>query len=174
MYYKNSCQAKHIWPPSRISDRLAERVWPPSRIPERLARHVRPPTQIPESLAGHVWPSPEHARVFEGIGLPIYRPIYQLGRLIFGRFWLVSTRRRRFLRRPTRRHAPHPIPGRIRPLFTPPPRFSSTAYPPSHPAWFIGSAADYCLIPIGFWPASSDFRPPGPASAPLSTGANGE
>jgi hypothetical protein len=31
-------------------------------------------------------PRPEHIRVYEGIGLPIYRPIYWLGRLIFGRF----------------------------------------------------------------------------------------
>jgi UDP:flavonoid glycosyltransferase YjiC (YdhE family) len=78
-------------------------------------------------------PRPGHVQVYEGIDLPIYRPIYRLGRPIFSRFRPVSTRRRRFLGRPTRRRAPRPILGRIRPLFTPPPRFSSAAYPPSRP-----------------------------------------
>jgi hypothetical protein len=32
----------------------------------------------------------------------------------------------------------------------------------------------YRPIPADFWPAAADFGPPGPASAPLSTGANGE
>jgi hypothetical protein len=86
----------------------------------------------------------------------------------------VFTHRRRFLGRPTRRRGPRPIPDRIRPLFTPPPRFSSAAYLPSRPARFIGSAADYRPIPTGFCPATADFGPPGPASAPLSTETNGE
>jgi hypothetical protein len=119
-------------------------------------------------------PRPGHVQVYEGIDLPIYRPIYRLGRPIFSRFRPVSTRRRRFLGRPTRRRAPRPILGRIRPLFTPPPRFSSAAYPPSRPARFIGSTVDYRLILAGFRPASTDFGPLGPASAPLSTEANGE
>jgi hypothetical protein len=117
-------------------------------------------------------PQPGHVRVSEGIDLPIYQLIYRLGRSIFDRFRPVFTRRRRFLGQPTRRRAPHPIPGRIRPLFTPPLRFSSVAYPPSRTARFIGSAADYRPIPAGFCP--TDFGPPEPASAPLSTRANGE
>jgi hypothetical protein len=117
---------------------------------------------------------PEHVWVSEGIGLPIYRPIYRLGRPIFNRFQPVFTRRRRFLGRSTRRRAPHPIPGRIWQLFTPALRVSSTAYPPLRLARFIGSAADYCLIPGSFHPTAADFGPTGPASAPLSTEANGE
>jgi hypothetical protein len=97
-------------------------------------------------------PRPGHVQVSEGIDLPIYRPIYRLGRPIFGRFRPVSTRHRRFLGRPTRRRAPRPILGRIRPLFTPPPRFSSAAYPPSRPAQFIGSTVDYRPILVGFGP----------------------
>jgi hypothetical protein len=67
-----------------------------------------------------------------------------------------------------------PDPGRIWPLFTPPPWFSSAAYPPSRPARFIGSAADYRPIPVDFWSASADFRPPRLVSVPLSSGASGE
>jgi hypothetical protein len=47
-------------------------------------------------------------------------------------------------------------------------------YPPLRPAQFISSAADYRPIPTGFCPAADDFGPPGSASAPLSTEANGE
>jgi hypothetical protein len=42
------------------------------------------------------------------------------------------------------------------------------------PRLFISSAVDYCLIPGGFHPTAADFGPTGPASAPLSTEANGE
>jgi hypothetical protein len=116
-------------------------------------------------------PRPEHVRISEGIGLLINRPIYQLGRPIFSRFRLVFTRRRRFLTgRPA--VAPRPILGRIWPLFTPPSWFSSAAYSPLRPTRFIGSTADYRLILIGFRPAAADFGPPGPTSAPLSTGVN--
>jgi hypothetical protein len=52
--------------------------------------------------------------------------------------------------------------------------FSSAAYLPSRPTRFIGSAADYRPIPANFRPTAADFGPPGPASAPLSTGTNGE
>jgi hypothetical protein len=51
-------------------------------------------------------PRPEHVRIPEGIGLPINRPIYQLGRPIVGRFRPVFTRCRQFLDRSTRRRAP--------------------------------------------------------------------
>jgi hypothetical protein len=70
--------------------------------------------------------------------------------------------------------APRPILDRIWPLFTPPSWFSSAAYPPSRPTRFIGSTADYRLIPIGFRPAAADFDSLGPTSAPLSTGVNGK
>jgi hypothetical protein len=95
-------------------------------------------------------------------------------RPISARFRPVCTRHHRFLCRPTHRHAPRLIPGRIRQLFTPPLRFFSAAYPPLCPARFIGSAADYRSIPVGFCPVAADFSPPRSASAPLSTGANGE
>jgi hypothetical protein len=58
--------------------------------------------------------------------------------------------------------------------FHPPQRFSLAAYPLSCPTRSIGSAADYRPILTGFCPATINFGPPGPASAPLSTGANGE
>jgi hypothetical protein len=48
------------------------------------------------------------------------------------------------------------------------------AYPPSRPARFIDSAADYRPIPAGFRPATVDFGPLGLALAPLSTGVNRE
>jgi hypothetical protein len=103
-------------------------------------RHIWPPSWILESLAGHIQVSKE-------IGLPIYRPIYQLGRSIFCRFSPVaadvlvcwptitpparfsaefghfSPRRRGFLRPPTRpRASPDlsaqpPITVRFRPIF---------------------------------------------------------
>jgi hypothetical protein len=146
MYHKNSCQARHIRPLAGF-----QRGWP--------------------DISG---PRPEHVWVSEGIGLPIYQLIYRLGQPIFGRFRPVFTGRHRFLGRPTRRHAPHPIPGQIRPLFTPPPWFSSAAYPPSCPTQFIGSVADYRPIPTGFHPATTNFGSPGPVSTALSIGANGE
>jgi hypothetical protein len=123
-----------------------------------------PLVKIPERLAGHV-------RVSEGIGLPIYWPIYRLGRPIFGRFRPVSTRRRRFFGRSTHRRALHPIPGRIRLLFTPPPRFSSAAYPPC-PVYRLS----HRLLPDDnrFSARRYRFWTPGWASAPLLTGANGE
>jgi hypothetical protein len=79
MYHKNSCQARHIRPPSRIPERLVGHVRPPSRISERLTGQVWPPSRIPERLVGHV-------RDSEGNGLLIYRSIYRLGRSIFDRF----------------------------------------------------------------------------------------
>jgi hypothetical protein len=91
---------------------------------------------------------PGHVRVSEGIGLPIYRPIYWLGRPIFGRFPPADVD---FL-------ASRPV------VVRPPPRFSSAAYPPLHPTRFT----------VRFRPTVADFGPLGPASAPLSTGANGE
>jgi hypothetical protein len=48
---KNSCQARHIRPPSRITETLAEHVRPlslirlSSRVPVTLAGHVRPPAR---------------------------------------------------------------------------------------------------------------------------------
>jgi hypothetical protein len=137
-----------------------------SDISDLLIRFQRGWLDMSES-AGHV-------RISEGIDLPIYRPIYWLGRLIFDRFRSVFTRRHRFLGRSTRRRVPRSIPSRIQPLFTPPPQFSLAAYPPSHPARFIGSDANYRSILGGFRPVAVDFGPPRPASAPLLTGANEE
>jgi hypothetical protein len=62
---KNSCQARHICPPSRILETLAEHVRPPgqtcptSQPFSELTKHIQPPSQILETLARHVRP-PAH------------------------------------------------------------------------------------------------------------------
>jgi hypothetical protein len=64
---KNSYQARHIYPPSRIP-KTGRSCPPPGQtcpasqpFPE-LTRHIRLLGQIPEVFSEHVWPQPGHVR----------------------------------------------------------------------------------------------------------------
>jgi hypothetical protein len=118
------------------------------------------PSRILERLAGHV-------QVSEGIGLPIYR----LGRQIFTRFppaainFLVG---RPGVARPTR----FPVEsGRFSPRGR---RFLRPPTRPCTPPDLSGQPPITARFRPIFTPTATDFDPPEPASAPLSTGANGE
>jgi hypothetical protein len=118
----------------------------PSRIPERLGRHVR---------------------VSEGIDLSIYRPI-------FDRFRPVFTRHRQFLARLTRHHAPARFSAESDRFSPRRHSFLRLATHPHAPSDLSAQPPITALIPTGFRLTATNFSPSGPASAPLSTGANGE
>jgi hypothetical protein len=113
-------------------------------------------------------PRPRHVQVSEGIDLPTDLSARTVD---FSRFSPAAVD---FLAgRPAVAHSAW-FPAESDHFSPPSLRFSSVAYPPSRPTQFTISSADYRLIPTGFRLATADFNPPGPASAPLSTGANRE
>jgi hypothetical protein len=127
IYHKNSCQARHIRPSSRIPERLVGYVWPPIRtcpdfwrnrlndlpvdLSARTADFGRFPPAAIDFLAGR----PTVARLARS-------PVES------GRF---SPRRRGFLQPPTRPRVRSglltlsPITAQFRPVFAPPPSISA-------------------------------------------------
>jgi hypothetical protein len=79
MYHKNSCQARHICPPSWITERLAGHVRPLAGFQRGWPDMSAPLTEFQRGWLDMSGPRSGHVRVSEGIGLSIYRRIYRLG-----------------------------------------------------------------------------------------------
>jgi hypothetical protein len=72
---KNSCQARHICPPNRISETLAGLVRPPgqtcpaSQPFPKLTKHIWLLGRIPEAFPGHVRPNPIPQQLSPGLDI---------------------------------------------------------------------------------------------------------